>query len=440
MFSAFKKHLELKQLFKPADELILAISGGADSVVLAHLLKQGGFRFSLAHCNFKLRGKDSDADEAFCRQLSKTLGVNIEVQHLDAARLSKTEGLSLQMAARQLRYTWFEQLVKEKKADYLLTAHNASDVVETLFINLLRGTGINGLKGIPEKSGTTVRPLLSFTKSQILAFAKAQKMVYREDKSNSEPKYERNFLRLKVIPLLQEWHPSLEQVVLNNIRNFKEEAELLKDILDEKAEGIIKQDKNWTRLDKTLLRAEKHGHLLLHKLLGPFGFNSSQVEDVYKNILGKGLVGKLVVSSTHTLTIDRKYLLIKENTPFKKLGTISISSLKELENLKHLKLTRIRSFKKTSGTELLLEPAKLIFPLSLRGKAKGDKFKPFGMRGFKLVSDFLKDQKLNNFEKESCKLLVNGNGEIIWVLGYRSDERYRVSEKAHDLIKLSLIE
>lgn len=435
----FSKHIRLKQLFTSRDRLVLAISGGADSVVLAHLLKAAGFGFSLAHCNFKLRGSDSDADEFFCRQLAQQLNVEIDLHCPDAAGFAKSSGQSLQMAARQLRYDWFRQVLQRRQADYLLTAHNAGDVVETLFINLLRGTGINGLKGIPEKNGNIIRPLLPFTKAEILEFAAAQSISYREDKSNAEPKYERNFLRLKVIPLIKEWQPSLEKILLSNIAHFKEEAEMVQELLAAKAENLVSHQKGVTRIRKAGLGEERFGRSLMHYLLDPFGFNSAQAEDVFKNISGKGLAGKLIFSSTHTLTIDRNYLLIKENTaePF---AAIAIPHLEALEDLKLLRLNKNQRFERPGQGELLLDPARLVFPLLLRAKARGDKFKPFGMRGFKLLSDFFKDQKLNNFEKENCKLLVNGNGDIIWVLGYRSDERYRVSEQATGLIKLSLID
>ncbi|MEI8136339.1 MAG: tRNA lysidine(34) synthetase TilS, partial [Bacteroidota bacterium] len=221
---------------------MLAISGGIDSVVLAHLLKKGGYKFSLAHCNFKLRGKDSDADEAFCKSLGNDLEVNFYTQTFDTKAYCKKNKVSIQMAARELRYAWFNELVKKEKIDYVVTAHHANDVVETMLINLCRGTGINGLKGIPEKTEKIVRPLLNFTKDEIAKFAKNQKIKHRIDKSNLEAKYERNFLRLGVIPKLKELHPNIEQTFLNNVAIFKEEAEIVQDFLKEKSKLLITEN------------------------------------------------------------------------------------------------------------------------------------------------------------------------------------------------------
>jgi tRNA(Ile)-lysidine synthase len=310
--------------------------------------------------------------------------------------------------------------------------------VETLLINLLRGTGIKGLKGIPEKTGRIVRPLLNFTKTDILKYAETETIRYRTDKSNLEPKYERNFLRLKVIPLLKELHPSLDQVMLNNVRNFREEAELVQEALVKRSKKMVEHKKGLIYLDKVRLAKDPYCRSLLHYLLAPYGFNASQLEDLEENIRRSGLVGKLIKAPAHTLTIDRKHLVIKENAEpgFKPM---TLSGLKELGKVDFLQVSRLKSFKKPDVNELVVERDRLVFPLSIRGIAKGDRFKPFGMKGFKLLSDFLKDQKLNNFDKEKCKLLINGNGDIIWVLGYRSDERYKVSPTGKDLIKLSLL-
>lgn len=438
VLASFKKQLRVNQWLQPGHRLLLAISGGADSVVLAHLLRKSGLQFSLAHGNFNLRGRDSQADEAFCRKLATQLGVKIFVTQLDAADFSKKNKVSIQMAARQLRYAWFEELMNAQELDYLLTAHHADDVVETLIINLLRGTGVKGLKGIPEKTGRTVRPLLNFTKTEILKYAAAEGIPYRTDKSNLEPKYERNFIRLKVMPLLKELHPALDRVMLNNVRNFREEAELVQEGLAKRAKKIQEHKKGFVYLDKVRLVKDPYCRSLLHYLLSPCGFNASQLEDVEENIRRKGLVGKIIKTATHILTIDRRHLVIKENTG-SGFTPIAIKNIKELGKVDFLGLTRLRSFKMPAAHELVVQHSRLIFPLSIRSIARGDRFKPFGMKGFKLLSDFLKDQKLNNFDKETCKLLVNGNGDIIWVLGYRSDERYKVDITGKDLIKLSLL-
>jgi tRNA(Ile)-lysidine synthase len=439
VFKAFQEQVRAKQLFNQNDKLLLATSGGIDSVVLAHLLKAGEFSFALAHCNFQLRRPDSNFDEEFCRQLAKTLNVDFYVKHFDVKTHQKKSKQSVQMAARELRYTWFKELIENQSFDYLLTAHHANDVIETLFINLMRGTGINGLKGIPEKAGQIVRPLLAFTKEEILAYATEQAISFRLDKSNLEEKYERNFLRLNILPALKKLHPQFEKTMLQNVANFKEEGAIVQEFLLEKTKKIVKQKADLIYLNKKLLLEEKHHKSILKFTLGNFGFNTTQLNDIIKNISNNGLIGKVLSTSTHTLTIDREQLIVRENKVVDN-NLLVYSSLEELKKSTAFKVKKIKKFSAPATNELVIESSKLVFPLTLRAKIKGEKFKPFGMKGFKLMSDFLKEQKLNNFEKENCKLLINGNNEVIWVVGFRSDERYRANEKNTDFLKFTVVE
>lgn len=439
MHKKFESNILKNQLFSKKDSLLLAISGGIDSVVLAHLFKKAGFNFSLAHCNFKLRGKDSDADEAFCKALAKDLDVKFYVQAFDVETHCKENKVSVQMAARELRYGWFNDLIKKNKLNFLVTAHHANDVVETIFINLLRGTGIKGLKGIPEKKGNIVRPLLHFTKEEINAFAKKEKISHRADKSNLETKYERNLLRLEVVPKLKKLHPNLEQIFLNNVANFKEEAEIVNEFVTEKTKQLVAKKGTQVVIDKLKLKKEKHLQTLLHHILEPFGFNFSQINDIRTNLVENGETGKLFFTSSFTLTIDRELIILKPSSD-KASEPIQLNSLNDLKTSRFIKLSEIKEFKSIQNNELIVEKNKLIFPLTIRQKKTGDKFRPFGMKGFKLISDFLKDQKLNAFEKENCRLLENGNGDIIWVMGHRSDDRYKIETKKNNLLKLTLVE
>ena len=437
MQAVFTKHVNDKNLFSTADQLLLAVSGGVDSVVLAHLLKFHGAHFTLAHCNFKLRGRDSDADEDFCRDLALQLGVNIYVNEFDVKSHCSKHKVSVQMAARDLRYHWFDQLITEHHFNFLLTAHHASDSIETLFINLLRGTGINGLKGVPEKSGNKVRPLLPFLKDTLVKFANDHSIRYRNDKSNEEEKYERNVLRLSIIPALKNINPGLEQTLLENIRNFKEEAEIVDEFLNQKVKEILTKKDQQSYIDKSILKKEKHKRSVLHHVLGPWGFNDSQLADIIENITHNGLTGKTFRSNTHELVIDRNYIIVKPLIE-KFFLKVMIQSLEDLSAINLLSFKRISSFTKANKNEIILDTDRLIFPLTIRNCLRGDKFRPFGMSGFKLLSDYFKDEKLNKFEKENCKLLVNGNGEIIWVIGYRTDDRYKTSPTEKNLIKLTL--
>jgi len=437
MQAVFTKHVNDKNLFSTADQLLLAVSGGVDSVVLAHLLKFHGAHFTLAHCNFKLRGRDSDADEDFCRDLALQLGVNIYVNDFDVKAHCSKHKVSVQMAARDLRYHWFDQLIAEHHFNFLLTAHHASDSIETLFINLLRGTGIKGLKGVPEKSGNRVRPLLPFLKDTLVKFANDHSIRYRNDKSNEEKKYGRNTLRLSIIPALKNINPGLEQTLLENIRNFKEEAEIVDQFLNQKVKEILTKKDQQSYIDKSILKKEKYKRSVLHHVLGPWGFNDSQLTDIIENITHNGLTGKTFRSNTHELVIDRNYIIVKPLIE-KFFLKILIQSLEDLSAINLLSFKRISSFTKANKNEIILDTDRLIFPLTIRNCLRGDKFRPFGMSGFKLLSDYFKDEKLNKFEKENCKLLVNGNGEIIWVIGYRADDRYKASPTEKNLIKLTL--
>ncbi|MEO6303199.1 MAG: tRNA lysidine(34) synthetase TilS [Bacteroidia bacterium] len=439
MQKKFESNIIKNQLFSKQDPLLLAISGGVDSVALAHLLKKGGFNFTLAHCNFKLRDNDSDADEAFCKALAKSLKVKLHVRSFDVKAYCKKKKVSVQMAARDLRYDWFNELISQNKINYLVTAHHANDVVETVFINLCRGTGIKGLKGIAEKAGNVVRPLLHFTKDEIEAFAKKEKIAFRTDKSNLETKYERNLLRLEIIPKLKKLHPDLENIFLSNTRNFKEEAAIIDDFFVTKNREMVSEKDSQTIINKIRLKKEKHLRSILHFILEPFNFNAAQLKDIIKHIETNGTVGKIFTAPKYMLTIDREFIFIKLNADNAQ-ETIKIKTIKDLKASKHFKLQEIRSFKTLKNTEFVVERSKLIFPLHIRSKKTGDKFRPFGMKGFKLLSDFLKDQKLNAFEKEKCQLLENGNGDIIWVMGHRSDDRYKVSSKQKPLLKLTLLE
>lgn len=425
-------------MFNKKHKLVLALSGGVDSVVMAHLLKKGGFNFTLAHCNFKLRGNDSEADEKFCRQLAGKLKVNIYVNSFNTKTYAANNKLSIQMAARELRYGWFEELLNETGSDFLVTAHHSNDLVETMFINLLRGTGIKGLKGISEKNGRVVRPLVRVSKADIEAYAKKHKIKYRLDKSNLDDKYERNFMRLHIIPKLKQLHPELERTFAENAHRFGQEAGMVHDFLQQRLKELVKTEDETLRILKEKLRTEKYAESLLHFVLKPLGFNVTQQANILKNVMGKSLVGRKFVSPTHVLTIDRKEIIVQtKRQDF--FAPLLINDLNSLEGSGIFRVTRINEFALPAKDEVVLDPAQLIFPLTLRKTKTGDKFKPFGMKGFKLLSDFMKDQKLNGFEKENCKLLVNGNGEIMWVAGYRSDERYRITGSPAQLLKLKFI-
>ncbi len=439
MQKEFESNINKKQLFNRKKTLLLALSGGVDSVVLAHLLKAGKYDFTLAHCNFKLRGKESDSDEKFCIALAKKLGIKIHTIQFDVKKYCKTHKVSVQMAARTLRYSWFFELIEKEKFEHLITAHHADDLIETVLINLLRGTGIKGLHGIREKSDIAIRPLLPFSKQEIISFAKTKKIKFRLDKSNLEDKYERNYLRLKVIPLLKKLNNSLETTFLENSFRFRQEAGIVKDHLMESGLRLVKNRNGSVSIDKNKLKFEKHKETLLHFLLSPYGFTKTQQQNILNNIAHDKDPGKVFTSGKFKLNIERNELIISENTN-KKTEEIKISSLNEFKKQSLFKITNETHFTSPKKNELLIDEARLIFPLKVRATQTGDRFKPFGMKGSKLLSDFFKDEKLNTGDRNEVKLLINGNGEIIWVIDYRSDERYRVDPKKKQFLKILALE
>ncbi|WP_317897240.1 tRNA lysidine(34) synthetase TilS [Aurantibacillus circumpalustris] len=439
MLKEFESNILKTDLFNKKHNLLVAVSGGIDSIVLTHLLKNSGFKFSIAHCNFQLRGKESLADEKFCKDLAKKIKIPFYTKAFDTEAYCTKHKTNVQLAARKLRYDWFHELIIEKQFDYVLTAHHANDVIETVFINLLRGTGIKGIKGISEKKGQIIRPLLNFTREQIDAFAKKHTIDFRLDKSNLEDKYERNFIRLNIIPLFKKINPKLEETFIRNTANFRQEAGIVHDYLEEKTTELITQTHDAVFINKKKLKHETYSRSVLHNLISGYGFNDTQQKNILSNLGKDAQSGKIFKSPTHQLIIDRNDLVIKslsEETFNDKL----IASYDELIKQKLFSCKKLAAFKLPKPNELLLDESKLQFPLSIRLKRTGDKFKPFGMKGFKLLSDFLKDEKLSIPKKESCKVLVNGNGDIIWVIGHRSDERYRVNSNKKNILKLKLIE
>ena len=436
MFNAFIKHIHTRQLFTANHRLLLAISGGVDSVVLAHLLKMGDYHFELAHCNFQLRGKESILDEKFCRALADSFHVPFHCTSFEVEPYAKAHKLSTQMAARNLRYQWFDSLVKKHSIDFVLTAHHANDSIETFFINLSRGTGINGLKGIPEKNGHLARPLLCFTKKEIEGFAKKEKLKFRLDKSNLENKYERNFIRNEILPRFLDLNPNFETTFIGNIKRLSEETALLHEYLQQKKESICVRKQDLTYIDKTKLKKDAHCSTLLNYLLKPYGFNETQQADIHKHVVANTGIGSNFFTTRHHLSIDRNELIISPLVP-EVTESIKISSLGEFVSKAGFHVIRVKKFGPSKKNEIYLNINKLIFPITIRGVATGDKFKPFGMKGFKLVSDFFKDKKMNYFEKQNCKVMLNSNEEIIWVVGHRSDDRYKINTGDSNLVKLT---
>lgn len=437
MLKRFEVNITKNNLFNKKDKLLVAFSGGVDSVVLVDLLHKAGYTIELAHCNFQLRGQEAKDDTAFCESFAKTMNVPLHVIYFDTKTYAAEHKLSIQMAARELRYNWFKQLKAEHHFDYILTAHHANDNVETLLVNLIRGTGIKGLLGVPEKQHFMVRPLLFATKEEIRDYALEHKLQCREDSSNQEVKYKRNFIRHQIVPELKKLNPAIEETIHTSVQFFKQSADIVAEYAQLKFQSICKEENEQLFINIESLLKEKQKETLLFEWLHNKQFKTSQIQQLTEALVTEDKVGKQFSSATHKLVIDRTYIIVKAiiEEEIKEYTISSIDDIKHLPILLTFEETTNGTFSKNKN-EICIPFKDAIFPLKLRRWKQGDKFKPYGMNGFKKLSDFFKDQKLSLFEKESVWIL--GNKEhIIWVVGYRMDDRCKVVEGTEKVLKIS---
>jgi len=434
------KFIQKEQLFNNKSKLLVAVSGGVDSMVLLDVLHQLQFPLAVAHCNFKLRDKESDNDELFVKEAAKKLNAPFFSTSFDTAHYAKTNGISTQMAARDLRYNWFEKLRKEHKYELITTAHHQDDNLETILLNLIKGTALRGLSGISPKNGKVVRPLLPFTKNEILEYANTNKLQWREDVSNTSKKYERNKIRLEVIPILKEMNPRL-------LKNLSKNTSYLRDTEHIYANGLKHHLKSWlikrgeeTYIPVLKILKTKGYPTILYEYLNLFGFNATQVEQIIESFDAQA--GKQFLTETHQLIKDRKFLILSPKTNESK--SLHLIDIKQTELLVKdgtftIKLDRFakpiqeelfKNYLPKTESEAKLHYNKIAFPIRLRRWQKGDFFYPFGMkRKKKKLSDFFTNLKLSILEKEKVWILEDDKKRIMWVVGYRIDDRFAIHKK-----------
>ena len=445
LIQAFKQFVEDKNLFSKRDNLLIAVSGGVDSVVLCELCHSAGYQFAIAHCNFKLRGEESDEDEKWVKSLASAYKVKVYTKQFDTNAYAQNQHLGIQEAARNLRYQWFEELLfseGKRTFDYLLTAHHADDNIETLLMNFFKGTGIAGLTAIkPKDSGMgshLIRPLLFATKNEILSFAAEQNLKWREDASNASNKYTRNFFRNELLPSLEKIYPKVGDHLMNNIARFEEIQVLYNHSVKLFSKKLLIETEDGFQIPVLALLKTPAYKTVLFELLKPYSFSAAQIPDVLQ--LCSADNGKFVSSSTHRIIRNRKWLLITRlNTDN---GSIYILDNKDMKlNAGHFTLT-IQSAEGNAAISsnkdiVCIDSSEISFPMLLRKWKQGDYFYPLGMTKKKKISRFLIDEKLSLPEKEKVWVIESGN-RIVWVVGRRIDNRFKIKPSTNSFLRLTV--
>jgi tRNA(Ile)-lysidine synthase len=453
MLEQFRKFITSNHLINKDDRILVALSGGVDSMVLAELLRKEGYDIAFAHCNFHLRGKESDDDEQFVREYAERVGVKLFVRQFDTLDYVENNKVSVEMAARELRYAWFNDLINANehlnassaaqkvagvsnersewnslRFDKLALAHHADDQIETFFINLLRGSGIKGLKAMQPRNGMYIRPLLWATRTEIKQFAGANNIQWREDSTNSDTVYLRNKIRHDLMPVFDSIKPEAREKILESVSHLASENQLYRELLKEKLSQIETVDSVLHSIPKCHFDrpqgAEKSQ--LLFEWIRDFGFSYSQCDSIFSSLNSEP--GKEFYSADYQLVIEKE--------------TIEIFPINL--NLNNPKLS-FEQFEKTPNFVVLttdsnvaqIDYDKLKLPLKTRIWQQGDRFHPLGMRGTKLVSDFFNDNNFTAFQKKTTPILVDSDGQIVWIVGHRIDDRFKITEKTKTIYQIN---
>ncbi len=434
MEELFKRNID--RLIPQAQEknYLLAVSGGADSSVLAYLFDYCGLSFAIAHCNFHLRGEDSNRDMELVRKKAKQYGVTYYEKEFDTLNYQRQEGLSLEMAARKLRYDWFAKIGEE--FDFVVTAHNANDNVETFLLNMTRGTGLKGLTAIPEQNGKLLRPLLPFSSSEIRSFAAEKGIEYRNDVSNFTEDFHRNKIRLSVIPKLEELNPELISTFTRNIDLLRRQFRFYQSMMSDTVLSLISTVGDTIRVSIPDLKKCTDPVLVLGEILRNYGFSSSLIGQILEST--DRISGKRFFSPEYQLVKDRKFLIIKEIDDRQELD-IQLGDIADMNT--HGFMVEEYDIDNLSGFDpnpniLYVDANKLEFPLVVRHWREGDSFHPFGMKGKKKLSDYFTDHKINLLDKKRIPLLCSG-GKIVWLVGLRSDDRFKIDYQTKKYYKIT---
>lgn len=420
---------------------VVALSGGADSVALLRVMLALGYRVEAAHCNFRLRGDESNRDELFVKTLCETQDIKLHLIHFDTAGYASLHQVSIEMAARELRYHYFEQLRQDIGASTICVAHHRDDAVETLLMNLLRGSGIHGLTGIRARNGHIVRPLLCVSRQEIVNYLHSIYQEYVTDSTNLQPDVLRNKVRLQLLPLMEQLYSGATENMARSAYYLSEAEKVYNAEIARYAQEteFPLSDSSPFTIHFSLLSSSPSPLSLLHEWLTPLGFNRSQLEQILAHLDGEP--GRVFESATHTLVIDRESIVVEPVcAPIKPLvipepGTYRIDETAKIR----IEEVGVETGISRDPAIATLDAATIRYPLTLRAVKPGDIFQPFGMEGKKLVSDYLTDRKLNLLAKRHQRVLVDATGTILWLVGQRTDHRYCITPDTHIIIKATLI-
>lgn len=444
LLQRYHQFIKDENLFSPKDKLLLAVSGGVDSVVLCELCKQAGYDFIIAHCNFQLRGEESERDEQFVRALGEKYKVEVKVKKFETQKYAEENKLSIQEAARVLRYEWFEEVVSSQDSGfsslaYILTAHHSDDNAETILMNFCRGTGLHGLTGIPVSYGHIKRPMLCFTREEILQFAKENKLKFVEDSSNQSSKYTRNLFRNEIIPVISKVYPQVKENLTDNIERFKEIEKLYKlSVAGLKKKLVKEKGSEWHIPIKQLMGYNNRA--LIYEIISDFGFGEKQIDEVLK--LAESESGRYIDSPTFNYRlIKHRHWFIISPVQSAESGIIIIEqknkSIGFEKGILQIEETNNQQ-PATSNKTACLDAKEVTYPLILRKWKTGDYFYPLGMKKKKKLARFFIDNKLSKSAKEKI-WVIESDKKIIWVVGHRIDERFKITEKTKSVLRLNLI-
>jgi tRNA(Ile)-lysidine synthase len=439
MKEPFLAFIKEHNLFDKEDKILLTISGGIDSMAMLYLFIECDFNISIAHCNFQLRGAESDGDQELVERFAQKNQIPIHINRFDTLGYAEQNKVSIQMAARELRYSWFERLAKENGYNCIATGHNANDVIETFLINLTRGTGIHGLTGINIINGNIIRPLLFATREQIIAYAQEKNIAFREDSSNAETKYLRNAIRHEIIPRFRKLNESFIKNVTHTSTILKDAEQFYNKSIDDLQKLIL--TKNADLIYISIASIKSHGITagILYEMIHKYGFTFDTATRIIKNIDNQP--GATYFSASHKIVKDRtSYILypLAENEQeefYIEKNTTNFDGPPKFEILK-TQLNKDLNLYRNQAVAIF-DAAKLKFPLKLRHWQHGDFFYPFGMRGKKKISDYFSDQKFTTPEKDNTWLLLSGN-DIIWVVNHRTDNRYAITNSTKEVVQFEL--